>query len=82
MEWKYFREDSKDAGFDSKEVYKYPHIWIENHSLLHLRYEKQINLYALKSLGFLRVLHSGYLYESHKNQDLVRALILRLINIR
>lgn len=51
LEWKYFREDSKDAGFDGKEVYKYTHIWIENHSLslLHLRYEKQINLHAKNS---------------------------------
>lgn len=70
------REDRKDTGFDGKEIYKYPHIWVENHShsLLHLRNEKQINLYAKdtetdlfctskalcveKSLGICRVLLS------------------------
>lgn len=42
------RENWKDAGFDGKEIYKYPHIWVENHShsLLHMRNEKQINLRA------------------------------------
>lgn len=71
------REDRKHTGFDGKKIYKYPHIWVENHShsLLHLRNEKQINLYAKdtethlfctskalyvgKSLGILRVLLSG-----------------------
>jgi len=33
------REDGKDAGSDGKEIYKYPHMWVENHSdsLSHLR---------------------------------------------